>query len=77
MQKIHLQIFSGEQNIANYTPQIEIDKKHTHFFTLFAKNTAALFLLVVKMAALLFYMCLNYELKILNDSRSHQLYTLS
>ncbi len=41
---------SGEYNIANYTPHIEIDK-NTPTFTLFAKNTAAVFLLVVKMTA--------------------------
>ncbi len=34
-----------------YTPQIEINKNTPIFFTLFAKNTAAVFLLVVKMAA--------------------------
>ena len=42
---------SGELNIANCTPHIEIDKKHTHSFTLFAKNTAVVFLLLVKKAA--------------------------
>ncbi len=30
--------------------------KHTHFFTLFAKNTVAVFLLVVKMATSRFHM---------------------
>ena len=42
-------ILPVENNILPIVPHIEIDKK-AHFFTLFAKNTEVLFLLVVKTA---------------------------